>query len=188
MYDDDFDEPEDYSVRAPQYYDDEHNGEVLWDLKQRLEIDDDSYDQKLMSMVSSGIATLQMNGVPVGNLSSVKSQYDVLCLESFQEGYLSLVLDFLEVYLTLNFDRGEITGVATLDYLQTRYVDLLYMLKGIFDVAQKDQPFNPPRSGQYHYRRGTTIGDRDDQDARNAGEDFRESFGRDSFGPIAFNG
>lgn len=94
MYDDDFDEPEDYSVRAPQYYDDEHNGEVLWDLKQRLEIDDDSYDQKLMSMVSSGIATLQMNGVPVGNLSSVKSQYDVLCLESFQEGYLSLVLDF----------------------------------------------------------------------------------------------
>lgn len=167
MYDDDVDEPEDFQVLPA-----DDVSTVIGDMKQRLEIDDASYDQKLLTMVNSGLAVLQLNGVPVMALGSVEAQYDELTMESYQGGYLSTVLDFLEVYLTLNFDRGEITGVATLDYLQSRYQELLYVLKGAFDVAKKDKPFSYPRQGQYNYRRGTTIGDRDDYDARHSGENF----------------
>ena len=160
-------EPEDFPIVE--------NGElttVIGDMKQRLEIDDNAYDEKLLTMVNSAIATLQLNGVPVSGIATIDSRYEELAFESYQGGYLSAVLDFLEVHLTLNFDRGEITGIATIEYLQNRYQDLLYMLKGAFDVAKKDQPFAYLRQGQYDYRRGTTIGDRDDNDARNTREDF----------------
>ena len=167
MYDDNFDETKNYQDSPTEYI-----STVIGDMKQRLEIDDEIYDQKLLTMINSGLAGLQMNGVPVMTLVNVESQYDELTMEPYQGGYLSMVLDFLEVYLTLNFDRGEITGVATLNYLQSRYQELLYTLKGAFDVAEKDKPFAYSRQGQYNYRRGTTIGDRDDYDARYTREDF----------------
>ncbi len=111
---------------------------ILEQIKTKIEVDIEEtiFDSQLLLSINSSIASLIKNGIPI---SFIEENSNVDIWQDLRESDINLVIDFIYRDIIPEFDRDLLSSPTTINYLNEKNTDILYYLKSVYDVGEKNE-------------------------------------------------
>ena len=111
---------------------------ILEKIKTKIEVDSEEtiFDSQLLLSINSSITSLIKNGIPI---SFIEENSNVDIWQDLRESDINLVIDFIYRDIIPEFDRDLLPSSTTINYLNEKNTDILYYLKSVYDVGEKNE-------------------------------------------------